>query len=244
MKRRIQSFLQKLLGYDNYLFYFARAKLSFLKGDTYEPEFFEFLDIIPQGTLLDIGANIGITSVPMAKKFPDERVYAFEPMPANNNAIKRIIKFYKLNNVQLHEVALGEETGVLKMVTPVINGVRMQGLSHAYVEGLKDEWNDGDIYQIPVLRLDDVPALKEEKKITGVKIDVENFEYYVLKGGLQLLQQHKPIIYCELWPNEKRSIVIELLAGLGYVTKTFINGQLTDFTNQKTNNFIFIPTRE
>lgn len=236
----LQSFLQKLLGFENYLFLFAKTKISYLKGSAYEAEFFEFMNLIPAGTILDIGANIGITAVPLAKKFRGENIHCFEPIPANNAALKRIIKHYKLTNVILHETALGDEAGTLKLVVPVIKGVRMQGLSHVYAEGQHDEWNTGDIYNIPVLRLDDIPALQAEKSITAIKIDVENFEYYVLKGARQLLQRHKPIIYCELWPNERRAMVITLLAETGYTAKVFEGKKLVNFTNQNETNFIFI----
>jgi len=242
MKKMLQSFLQKLLGFENYLFLFAKTKISYLKGRAYEAEFFEFMNLIPNGTILDIGANIGITTVPLAKKFPGAKIHCFEPIPANNAALKRIVKHYKLTNVQLHEVALGEEPGTLKLVVPIIKGVRMQGLSHVYVEGQNDEWNTGDIYNIPVLKLDDIPELQAEKTIAAIKIDVENFEYYVLKGGTQLLQRHKPIIYCELWPNERRAMVMNLLAGIGYTAKVFEGKTLVNFTTQNETNFIFMHT--
>lgn len=240
MKRKLQRILQQMLGYENYLFLFATAKISLFKANTYESEFFEFLNLIPQGTILDIGANIGITAVPLARKFPTQRIHAFEPMPANYNTIERVAKFYKLHNLHLHKVALGEKTGELKMVTPIIKGVRMQGLSHVYAEGEKNEWNSGKIHHIPVFKLDDISFLQNEKTIAAIKIDVENYEYYVLKGGQNLIQKHKPIIYCELWPNEKRKWVFEYLGKLGYTAKIFIHNQLVAYTNQDISNFIFI----
>lgn len=240
MKKKIQSLLQRILGFENYLYYFSRLKISFFKGSTYEAEFFEFMNLIKEGTILDIGANIGITTVPLAKKFPQATVHAFEPIPANNVALKRIIQHYQLKNVQQHEIALGEEKGVLKLVVPIINNVRMQGLSHVYVEGLNDEWNTGDIYNIPVLKIDEVSALQAEEKITAIKIDVENYEYYVLKGAEQLLKKHKPVIYCELWANEKRKMVISFLKECGYSVKIFEGAKLIDFTNQDVTNFVFV----
>lgn len=240
MKEKIQKFLQKVLGYDNYLYWFARVKTSFFKGSTYEAEFFEFLNLIPAGTILDIGANIGITTVPIAQKFPKARLHSFEPIPSNTKALRRIIKHYKLNNVQLHEVALGEAPGELKLVVPIIKGVRMQGLSHAYVEGNTDDWNKGEIHHIPMLKLDDMEVLKKEDKIAAIKIDVENFEYYVLKGGRQLLEKHKPIIYCELWENEMRYKVMDLVKDIGYKVKVFEGKNLVDYTGQPGTNFIFV----
>lgn len=240
MKEKLQRFLQKVLGYDNYLYWFARVKTSFFKGSTYEAEFFEFLNLVPAGTILDIGANIGITTVPIAQKFPQQKLHSFEPIPSNCRALKLVVEHYKINNVTLHEVALGEQPGELKLVVPVINGVRMQGLSHAYVEGNTDDWNKGEIHHIPMLKLDEIQALQREEKIAAIKIDVENFEYYVLKGGRKLLEKHHPVIYCELWENEMRQPVMGLLKEIGYKVKVFEGKNLVDYNGQKGTNFIFV----
>lgn len=240
MKKKIISTLQKLLGYENYLYYFSRFKVFMLKRNKYEQGFLHFLDLIPQGTtLLDIGANIGITSVPMAKKFPSLALHSFEPVPPNINALKRVIKHYRLKNVVLHEVGLADAPGELKMVIPIINGVKMQGLCHMYNE-VTDSPDEGELITVPVKRLDDLVFLQSAPKIAGIKIDVENFEYYVLKGGRQLLAKHKPIIYCELWANEMRQVVIDYLKEFGYVVKVYENKTLVNFKDQDETNFIFI----
>jgi len=241
MKKKIIALLQQALGFDNYLYYFSRLKIFMLKRDKYEHGFMQFLELIPPGsTILDIGANIGITSVPIAKKFPGATLHSFEPMPANVTALKRVINYYKLKNVVVHEIALGSENGILKLVMPIIKGVKMQGLCHAYVEGEDEEWNRGEIVQVPVKRLDDIEALQKAEKISAIKIDVENFEYQVLMGARDILAKHQPVIYCELWANEVRDQVIDYLKQFGYAIKVFENDSLVDFTTQDENNFVFI----
>jgi FkbM family methyltransferase len=175
----------------------------------------------------------------LAKKFPNVSIHAFEPIPPNITTTKRIIKHYKLNNVQLHEIALGEQAGKLKMVVPVINNVRMQGLSHAHVEGDENPLNKGDIYFMEMMRLDDVSALHGDKKIVAIKIDVENFEYNVLKGGEQLLKKHKPAIYCELWNNEVRQRTISFLIEIGYTIQN-TEGKESELTANQAFDFIFV----
>lgn len=54
-----------------------------------------------------------------------------------------------------------------------------------------------------------------------MKIDVENFEYKVLKGSRELLKRNNFGIYCELWDNENRRLVSELLNLIGYSRYTF-----------------------
>lgn len=241
IKSKFISLLQRILGFENYLYYFSRLKIYMLKKDRYEVSFRQFMDLIKDGdSILDIGANIGITAIPMARAFPNMTLHAFEPIPENASALKRVIRHYKLKNIVLHEIALGEAPGELKLVLPVINGVKMQGLSHVYREGEDSEWNRGEIFSIPVKKLDDVEGLQQLKKLAAIKIDVENFEYYVLKGGREILTKHSPVIYCELWDNEMRQPVVDYLKELDYGVKIFEGDKLVDFNGQTENNFIFI----
>ncbi|MEO1450970.1 MAG: hypothetical protein AAFV07_15680, partial [Bacteroidota bacterium] len=79
MKKAIQAFLQRLLGFRNYLFLFSLTKIHTLRWEpaSKEGDFNHFLTLLdPQKDCLDIGANIGIMTVPMAKR--SRRVFAFE----------------------------------------------------------------------------------------------------------------------------------------------------------------------
>ena len=129
------------------------------------------------------------------------------------------------------------------MVMPVINKVPMHGLSHVVHEGIVDN-NDGFKYKVPVICLDNFDELnKNEKRITALKIDVENFEYSVLKGGEQLIQKNAPIIYCELWDNENRKKCISLLNNIGYSAFILCKDELVPIekTTIEKHNFFFIP---
>lgn len=221
--------LQKLLGFDNYLFLFSVITIGRLKNNRHEQEFLYFLNHInSEGLILDIGANIGITVVPLAQKYPQQQVYAFEPVPANLSALKRIIRFFRLTNVRLFEVALGNCAGELHMVMPVVSKVKMQGLSHVTDNPAEEA---GLLFNVPVKVLDQMEEL-QDKKIAAIKIDVENFEFEVLSGGADLLRKNKPFIYCELWNNEKKQKTIDLLEELGYKTMFFQGKSLVPYTDQ------------
>jgi len=237
VKNFFKRSLQKVLGFDNYLFLFSIYSINRSKRDK---EFIYFMNRIQEkGVILDIGANIGIMSVSLAKKFKLSEVYSFEPMPSNLKALKRIVNYYNIKNITLEEFALGEENGELKMVMPVIDNVKMQGLTHILSSERYPTTNDGVIFNVPVKKLDDIEALKSLPLITAIKIDVENYEYEVLKGGRHLLVKHKPIIYCELWPGEQRKRAINYLRDLGYKTEVFDGEKFVKYEGQESTNFIF-----
>jgi hypothetical protein len=81
------------------------------------------------------------------------------------------------------------------------------------------------------------------KRITAMKIDVENFEYFVLKGAERIIAENQPVIYCELWENENRKKCIDFLNNLNYSAFILNNKELLPFdkTTIEKHNFFFLP---
>lgn len=230
-----------MIGYRNYLFIFSLFTINRIRSGRHEKEFIFFMGLIPSGgTILDIGANIGIMTASLARRFPEAQVFSFEPIPNNAEALEKVVKHYKLGNVRIFRTALGEEPGELTMILPVVNKAKMQGLSHV-VDKDAAEKEEGFEFTVPVHKLDDMPELQRAQNITAIKIDVENFEYFVLKGGEQLLRKHMPVIYCELWNNDRRTMCMDYLKGLGYAIHIFDGQKLIPFQGQDVINFFFMP---
>ena len=243
MKNVIKYFLQRLLGFKRYLTVFSVFKVYTLKWDKNENAFLHFISMLPnQGVLLDIGANIGVMSVIAAKKLDKVKVFAFEPIPNNLVVLKSTLAYFNIPNVTVFDTALGNETGTIEMVMPVENNVKMQGVSHV-VHSSISEHNKGDKFTVSVKRLDDILEIKHTPlPIMAIKIDVENYEYFVLDGARQLLQTNKPIIYIELWENKNRQKCFELLQELGYSIKVLVGKSLLSYDKNvhTTQNFFFV----
>ncbi len=244
MKTFVKYILQKTLGLKTYLYVFALFIIVKIRWDKKEKDFFHFLKLIPDGGIaLDLGANIGVTSYHLSKKLPGSTIFSFEPLALNMDTLKRIKNRFDLKNVKEFQVAVGEKPGTLEMVMPVINNVPMHGLSHVIHED-NTEFNTGLKYEVPVVCLDEFNGLLEsEKKITALKIDVENFEYYVLKGAEKLIRKNKPVIYCELWENDNRKKCIGFLNKLNYSAFILQKNELVPIekTTVEKHNFFFLP---
>ena len=233
-----------MLGLKTYLYVFARFVIFKLRWDKKEKDFFHFLKLFPdEGLILDLGANIGVTSYHLSKRFPKSTIFSFEPLTLNMDTLKRIKQRFNLNNIKEFQVAVGNKPGYLEMVMPVINNVPMHGLSHVIHEDNK-EFNEGMKYKVPVVCLDSFAEINQPgKRITAMKIDVENFEYFVLKGAERIITENQPVIYCELWENENRKKCIDFLNNLKYSAFILHKNELLLFgeTNIEKHNFFFIP---
>lgn len=211
IKSFTQLALQKAIGFKSYLLLFSIFKIVKIKS--YEPGFTHFLSLIEnKGIILDVGANIGITAIPMARKFNAARIYAFEPISHNFNNLNRVIKLFGVKNVTSQKVALGEFTAEVEMVTPVQGGVIKQGLSK-----INDHDTPGRLEKVKIINLDSIPF---KGKVTAIKIDVEGHELQVLKGAGKILSKDKPIIYCELW-DSIRAEVVAYMQTYGYKSYIF-----------------------
>lgn len=242
MKTLIKLILQKLLGFKNYLFLFSLYITATLKYNKKESDFLHFLSLLPDHSIvLDIGANIGVMSTHIARKLPGSQVFSFEPVPDNLNALHRLLKFFKLTNVRVFEMALGNYDGTAEIILPEHRNVKFQGLSH--IEGVEGAEGDKGIkYKVPIYKLDTVEELKTPAmRVSGIKIDVENYEYCVLEGAKNLIKTYKPIIYAELWDNQNRINCMNLLKDIGYSIFVLDNGLLVKFEANKhqTQNFFF-----
>lgn len=244
MKTFAKYILQKMLGFKTYLYAFALFVIVKLRWDKREKDFFYFLKMLPdEGLVLDLGANIGVTSYHLAKKLPQSTIFSFEPLEVNMETLRRVKKRFRLTNIKEFQLAAGNENTSLEMVMPVIHKVPMHGLSHAVHKDITEN-NTGLKYKVPMVRLDDFQELKHtEKRITGIKIDVENYEYYVLKGAEKLIEKNKPFIYSELWENDSRKKCFTFLNNLGYSAFILYKKELVRFTEKyhEKNNFFFIP---
>jgi hypothetical protein len=109
-----------------------------------------------------------------------------------------------------------------------------------------DDSTSGDRFRVPCRALDDMLEWFEPgARVTGIKIDAEDYEAEVLEGGRSLLATHRPLVYCELWLTPNRDRTVALMRELGYQAMVYRNGALEPFDpwpHASTQDFFFVPT--
>lgn len=152
------------------------------------------------GIVLDIGANIGIVCLPIAKQYSNYHIYAFEAQAHVAKMLEENIRLNNLKNISVHSYALGEKNSTLSIAHPKYNEAENIGafsLDPYVIEQSEIAKGHGDLIKIPVRILDDIQF---SQPIRCIKLDVEGYEERILLGGLNTLKEHNypPIVY-ELW---------------------------------------------
>ncbi len=134
------------------------------------------------GVFYDIGANIGIFTLPAAYIVGEEgRVVAFEAAPANFNRLLENLELNNLTNVTTFGLGLSSENTTATLYRPTN---RLGEGGHSL---LNTGVPHGGVSTILLARLDDLVELWNLPTPDLVKIDVEGAEMDVLTGMSKLL---------------------------------------------------------
>ena len=147
-------------------------------------------------TFVDVGANVGIWSLPMRLHF--EKVISYEPSKQNIECIKSNIP----SGIELREKAVADFNGEAKFHQAGKNC----GDGKLCREGVKSA------YVVPVVKLDD----ENLQNVDMIKIDTQGWELEVLKGMSNLINSQRPWIMIEI--NEDVDKCCELMENYGYET--------------------------
>jgi len=242
LKHFIIRNLHSLLGFEDYLFTFTIFKISTLSLYKNKKEFIYFTTLFPKNAnIIVIGANTGITTIPIAKNVPSGKVFAIEPIPVNFKTLQRVIKYFKFFHIEPINIALGNENKEIEMVMPIVENTKSHGLCHIDDKNIR-ETKAGIKFKVLMKKLDDIFS-SFNGKIDGMKIVAENYEWFIFDGGKELIAKHRPLIYCELWFNNSRSKVLEQIKSWNYEIKVLEGNKLIQYNSQFhfTPCFFFVP---
>jgi FkbM family methyltransferase len=165
-------------------------------GSRFEPHTVAIMEALidPDSRVIDIGANIGFTSLALAQMCPAGRVAAVEPVPATYELLSANVRLAALGHVSTHNFALGKEPGevVMQGNPDDLSGFFVSD-DHYVVKA--DHHREA---KAQVLRLDDALPQLGLDRIDMLKIDVEGFELDVLEGASEALARFRPRVFMEM----------------------------------------------
>ena len=198
----------------------ARWKLGRLRptqnffGNPMSQHFLVPLLVRKGDTVLDIGANTGQFTIPLAHLVgPNGIVHSFEPISTTFNELKQAIKGDGVSaGVRLCQFALGESTRTVNFTIPKDRPTEATAVPHE-----SERWADfrqgSESYVTEtcrVIKLDDYVRENDIGDISFMKCDVEGGEFQVMKGATALLTRPSPpVLMMEIFEGWTKSFGYE-----------------------------------
>ena len=157
----------------------------------YEAGTLKFIDLILRNTtntFLDVGANIGLMSLHAAHSLKGKgKVVAFEPVQFFYDKLNSNIQLNSFKNIQ----TIKKGAGSVAVKVPIY----LDGGCPSVIATFRDE--KGTTEMIDIEPLDDIVSSENISNIDFIKIDVEGFEFDVLKGARKTIADYKPVLCIE-----------------------------------------------
>lgn len=166
----------------------------------YEDELFNSLnDIIDKNKIdffLDIGSCWGIYSLRFAGIYKNLKILAFDPIKTNIERLKISIKKNNFKNIECFHTAIGSKKGKVTL-----------GATEKYSPNYEINEINSVINETSELNSLDF-FLETEGKTLIFKIDTEGYEFEVLKGATNLLNNNKCFCQIEIKDNNKEKVLL------------------------------------
>lgn len=164
-----------------------------LSSGNYEKELGKVMSFcIKEGdTVMDVGANIGIQSLRMSKLVGQGgSVISCEPFTHIRERLQKNIALNRIENIRVINKALSDTSQKLKVnIDPAMWNLGASTLR-------SQSQNTGPT-EIELIKGDELLTNLNIKRLDFIKIDVEGFEFKVLKGLEESIDRYKPRIVFE-----------------------------------------------
>ena len=203
---------------------------DFLKDNPHEAGELKFLESIAQEGMhaIDIGANLGITTVAIAKTIRRVgKLHSFEPVPEYFDILKDNVSSNGLENVKVYELAVTDQVGR----APFYQKELSSGI--VFEEGAKT-------FEVPTTTIDRFLTAERIGRMDLINMDCEGSELLVLKGAKETLSKNKVKIFCEIHHDFLKQLgqsvedIVQYLQGLEFKVQSVSLNDLkvaNDFEN-------------
>ncbi len=172
----------------------------------------KLLGVVPsKKTLLDIGANIGLSTIGFRQLGYQNPIKLFEANPFLSRFLDDLEKKYE--NLEINQIALGNENTELDLYLVYYKNRCLhtfssfskefvqQSLAKCYPQKLA--MFEIRSQKVPMIRFDD---MAEQWNPVFIKIDVEGFEYPILQGMERTIHRCRPVFLIEFNPTQFKLI--------------------------------------
>jgi FkbM family methyltransferase len=199
----------------------------------WEPHLHTIFDkyIKKDSVVIECGCHIGTHTLKMTSLC--QKLYGFEPMPETYDVLMKNLNVNGIKNSIIYKKGVAETSGHTKFLWIPPNNIGGSGLANNPM-GIPNwiQFTDKNI-EVELTTIDDLNL----DRLDFMKIDVEGYESFAIKGAFNTIQKYKPVIVMEVWKNHFGEV------DLNYTKELFKN--LLDIGYEITSvggpDFLFIP---
>ncbi|MEX2162094.1 MAG: FkbM family methyltransferase [Anaerolineales bacterium] len=188
---------------------------------TYEPELQQAIrDWVTLGmTVYDLGANVGYISLMLARQVGSTgQVFAFEPLPANQERLRANLALNPQLRVELVPKAVAEKSGPRDFFVHASDDMgKLQGAA-----GRNTDYQGA--IKVMATTQDDFVFLEQNPAPGLVKMDIEGGEAQAFLGMSRVLKEIRPIVLMELHGQDAAEAAWAVLQQAGYSLHLLTHG--------------------
>jgi len=178
------------------------------------------------GCYLDIGANIGIITIAMARKSAaGGKVFAIEGNPWTFGELLACLKLNHADTVVPIQALISDVNGSIDFyLSDIVGFAGRSSITHRDPRGKQ--------LRLPCVTIDEL--FQNETALDYVKIDIEGAEQRAICGGLKTFQRLRPVIQVEVHEMFMKCIgdsardLFPMVTSLGYTTFNLKTGDEVD----------------
>jgi FkbM family methyltransferase len=208
--------------------------------------------IEPHWVILDVGANIGFWSVPLARALKESgRLHCFEPVPSNFRLLTANVEGNCVAaTVHVHQLGLSDRSGTVQIsLREDFAGGSETGNAAIVIDGDDSRFQ---CVRVEVRSLDDLFDSLALNRLDFMKLDIEGHEHKFLAGAAQTIARFRPILLMEINDHyyerqglDPTALFQDWLLGHSYVAafRGANRWRLDDLSNRKLgiNDVFFFP---
>lgn len=225
----------------------TKTLLRYAMRRPHEADFACFAHYVDRkGLFLDIGANSGVSALSFRLFHRDSPILSIEPNRFHEPDLKLLKTILRRFDYMI--CAAGDENATGMLRVPSYRGIPLTGEATLVDGDLTDNWSLAQIDATPAPGEFEIAEIAVEIRCLDelrlapdfVKIDVEGFEFNVLRGLRQTLCDHEPILLIEA--PENLADIKDYLRDLGYEPYVYdrTTDRLTRHVAQRAQNLFFL----
>jgi FkbM family methyltransferase len=178
-------------------------------------------------TIVDIGAYLGDSSILFYRELKPCRMVIIEPTTHWANQIRKTLEINNIKNCKIIQCAVGDKLCNMEISVDILGGCS------GFMELTGSEENKSLFYKENV-KVDKFDNIMHNENITNlgmIKIDIEGYERYFLRGAEKSIRKFKPVILISIYHSwddfcDLKTIIEEFNLGYKFKIVKVINNCL------------------